>query len=110
MANVTYLNSEVRVTVNSQEAVNAIQNIYKSCEALRVKLKELEDAGLNESNTKEYNSLVKELNKLEGLANKAARQSIDLNNVIADLSGDDVTSDYNERRRWLFDLLPTLFK
>lgn len=87
MANVSYLNSEVRVTVNSQEAVNAIQNIYKSCESLRAKLKELETAGLNETNIKDYNSLVKELNKLEGLANKAARQSIDLNNVIADLSG-----------------------
>ena len=87
MANVTYLNSEVRVTVNSQEAVNAIQNIYNSCEQLRKKLKDLETAGITEENTKEYNALVKELNKLEGLANKAARQSIDLNNVIADLSG-----------------------
>ena len=44
MANVTYLNSEVRVTVNSQEAVNAIQNIYNSCEQLRKKLKDLEKA------------------------------------------------------------------
>ena len=87
MANVTYLNSEVRVTVNSQEAVNAIQNIYNYCEQLRKKLKDLETAGITEDNVKEYNSMVKELNKLEGLANKAARQSIDLNNVIADLSG-----------------------
>lgn len=87
MGKVSYLNTEIRVSVNSQAAVNGLQELFKSAENIRQKLKEMEAGGITDANKNEYNQLVKDLNKVEAAAKRLARETLDMGEVMNDLSG-----------------------
>ena len=92
MAKVNYLNTEIRVNVNSQEAVDGLQAMYKGMEKIRTALKDIEEKGITDDNRDKYNQLVGDLNKMEQAAKKLSRETLDLGKIFDDLSGQSLAT------------------
>lgn len=92
MAKVNYLNTEIRVSVNSQEAVDGLQAMYKGMEKIRTALKDIEEKGITDDNRDRYNQLANDLNKMEQAAKKLSRETLDLGKIFDDLSGQSLAT------------------
>lgn len=92
MAKVNYLNTEIRVNVNSQEAVDGLQAMYKGMEKIRTALKDIEEKGITDDNRDRYNQLANDLNKMEQAAKKLSRETLDLGKIFDDLSGQSLAT------------------
>lgn len=92
MAKVNYLNTEIRVNVNSQEAVDGLQAMYKGMEKIRTALKDIEEKGITDDNRDKYNQLANDLNKMEQAAKKLSRETLDLGKIFDDLSGQSLAT------------------
>lgn len=92
MAKVNYLNTEIRVNVNSKEAVDGLQVMYKGMEKIRTALKDIEKKGITDANRDRYNQLANDLNKMEQAAKKLSRETLDLGKIFDDLSGQSLAT------------------
>lgn len=91
MAKLNYLNSEIRISVNSDPAKNAFQSLLTAAEGLRKKLDEMRASGIKEEDLEIYNKMVNDLNLLEGTVKKTIRQVVNIDEVINNLSGTSMT-------------------
>lgn len=87
MAKLNYLNSEIRISVNSDPAKNAFQSLLTAAEGLRKQLEQMKAAGLKDGDIEVYNKLASDLNLLEGTVKKSVRSLKDIDSVLNDLSG-----------------------
>lgn len=92
MAKINYLSTEIRVNVNSQEAVDGLQQMYKGMEKIRAAIKEIEAEGITPDNRDRYNQLVSDLNKMEAATKKLSRETLDLGKIFDDLSGQSLAT------------------
>ena len=88
MGKISYLNTEVRVTVNTSEAVSGLQQMANSIEKLRDRAEELKSQGLNVGdNEKEFNRLVKDIKTMEDVLKRASQEIVNVGEVVANLEG-----------------------
>lgn len=88
MGKISYLNTEVKVTVNTSEAVSGLQQMADSIEKLRSRAEELKKEGLEVGdNEREFNTLVKDIKTMEEALKKAAREVVNVGDVVANLEG-----------------------
>ena len=88
MGKISYLNTEVRVTVNTSEAVSGLQQMANSIEKLRDRAEELKSQGLNVGdNEKEFNRLVKDIKTMEDALKRASQEIVNVGEVVANLEG-----------------------
>lgn len=86
MGKISYLNTEVRVTVNTSEAVSGLQQMANSIEKLRDKAEELKAQGLDVGdNEKEFNRLAKEIKTMEDALKRASQEVVNVGEVVANL-------------------------
>lgn len=87
MAKLNYLNTEIRISVNSEEAKNAFQSLLDTAEKMRKRLDDMKNAGLKDEDIKEYNKLVKDLSLLESTIKKNTKEMVNIDEVMKNLSG-----------------------
>ena len=88
MGKISYLNTEVRVSVNTSEAVSGLQQMANSIEKLRDRAEELKSQGLNVGdNEKEFNRLVKDIKTMEDVLKRASQEIVNVGEVVANLEG-----------------------
>lgn len=90
MAKMNYLDTEIRVSVNSDQGKKAFQELISAAETLRTKLKEMKDKGLKDEDIKEFNELASDLNKIDALIQKSTKDMIKIDDVLKDISGQSI--------------------
>ena len=85
-----YLDTEIRVSVNSDQGKKAFQELISAAESLRAELKRMKDAGLKDEDVKVYNELASDLNKVDALIQKSTKDMIKIDDVLKDISGQSI--------------------